>query len=262
MARGANYNPLLKAYPDSERINSVSEGAEVLYTRLIAKTDDAGRYWANPRLVVGKLFSHRWAAGEVDETMIETRIAELESVGLIKLYEVDGRSFLEMVNAFKTFRSDVKRKIEHPAPPWDTDSGQDRPVPVTKASPQTQTQTQTHTKPKKKRKKVGWKQVLEEEFPALAQSPDAVVAWDRWLAYRREANKSMPAASTARAVFKKAEEFGIAELKRAVSKSIENGWTGLFWPEGPADLKMPKATNAISDFLGVDEPRVVEVDND
>ena len=123
--------------------------------------------------------------------------------------------------------------------------------------------TQTHTKPKKKKKKVGWKQVLEEEFPALAQDPDAVVAWDRWLAYRRECGKSVPAASSAREQFKKSERYGVGALKRAVQKSIEGGWAGLHgWPEGPADLKMPKATNAISDFLGVDEPRVVEVDND
>jgi hypothetical protein len=260
MARGGSYNPLLKAYPDSERINSVSEGAEALYTRLIAKTDDAGRYWADPRLVVAKLFSHRWAAGEVDEEMIGARIDELEKVGLIKLYEVSGRRYLEMVNAFKTFRKDVKLKLEHPEPDWETDTGRVRNEESPDSSPQTQTQTQTKTKKKKKK---GWTEVLEEEFPVLHQSPDFCVTWDRWLAYRRDANKSMPAASTARAIFKKTEEFGIAELKRAVSKSIENGWAGLFgWPEEPKDLKMPKAAGAISDFLGADEPRIVEVDHE
>jgi hypothetical protein len=67
MPRRESFNPLLKSYPDSNRINSVSEGAELLYVRLIAATDDKGRFYANPHWVLAKLFTARMIRGQVTE---------------------------------------------------------------------------------------------------------------------------------------------------------------------------------------------------
>jgi hypothetical protein len=109
------YNPLLKSYPDSDKVNDVSEGAECLYCRLIAQSDDAGRYSAEPLWVLARLFTTRMAHGLNAEAVAE-RIDELARVGLIELYEVGGKRYLQIVDVFKTVRKDVKQKFVYPQP--------------------------------------------------------------------------------------------------------------------------------------------------
>lgn len=111
------YNPLLKSYPDSERVNAVSMPAETLYTRLIAQSDDAGRYWGDARMVLGRLFTQRSIAGQVGEPEIEAMICELEAVGLVRRYQVREIQYIELVGVHKVNRRDVKRVVLHPDPP-------------------------------------------------------------------------------------------------------------------------------------------------
>jgi len=113
--RNESYNPLLKSYVDSEKVNAVSEGAENLYVRLIAQSDDEGRYSAEPKWVLAKLYTHRMLNG-LEASEVERRIDELWAVDLIRLYEVEGKKFLQLVNVFRTHRSDVKRKLVYPKP--------------------------------------------------------------------------------------------------------------------------------------------------
>ncbi len=116
MARGLAYNPLLKSYPDSQKVNAVSEGAETLYTRLIAQSDDFGRYYGEPRFVLAKLFTARMLAGQLAEQSVAARLDELARVGLIRIYEVEGVRYLEMVGLHKRLRTDMMRDSRFPAP--------------------------------------------------------------------------------------------------------------------------------------------------
>lgn len=116
--RRRSYNPLLKSYPDSEKINSVSEGAECLYCRLIAQSDDAGRYYADPRVVLAKLFTHRMVAGLTVEE-VASRLDELEASSLIKRYEVDGKKYLQIVEVVKALRKDLTLQFFCPEPVTD-----------------------------------------------------------------------------------------------------------------------------------------------
>lgn len=116
MAKGRAFNPLLRTYPDSERINAVSEGAEVLYVRLIAQADDVGRYSADPKWVVTRLFTQRMFNSEIDVAEVERRINELVGAGLIDLYEVNGKRYLQMVDVFRTHRNDVRPQVSWPDP--------------------------------------------------------------------------------------------------------------------------------------------------
>jgi hypothetical protein len=113
--RNEAYNPLLKSYVDSDKVNAVSEGAENLYVRLIAQSDDEGRYSADPQWVLAKLYTHRMFKG-LGIAEIAERIAELWTVDLIRLYEVDGKKFLQIVDVFRTHRKDVKKKVLYPKP--------------------------------------------------------------------------------------------------------------------------------------------------
>lgn len=118
MAKGKAYNPLLKTYPDSDKINSVSEGAEVLYVRLIAASDDAGRYYGDPQWVLSKLFTARMIQSEVTVDDIKNRVDELAAAGLLRVYEHGGKSYIELFQAFKTIRNDVPPTILFPEPPY------------------------------------------------------------------------------------------------------------------------------------------------
>jgi hypothetical protein len=109
------YNPLLKSYPDSEKINAVSEGAETLFTRLIAQSDDANHYYGDAPMVLGKLYTRRMALGQVNVKAVQTRIDELADARLIEIYEADGRHYIEIVNCRKDLRSDTKPDIRFPS---------------------------------------------------------------------------------------------------------------------------------------------------
>ena len=104
------WNPLLKSYPDSEKVNAVSIGAETMFTRLIAKADDYGNYWASPRKLLAGLFSHRWDHGEVDETLMvrwRNELATCMEGPLIVFYSVNGTDYLHLINPRRRLRTDT-----------------------------------------------------------------------------------------------------------------------------------------------------------
>jgi len=104
------WNPLLKSYPDSEKVNAVSIGAETMFTRLVAKADDYGNYWASPRKLLAGLFSYRWDKGEVDETLMvrwRNELATCAEGPLIIFYSVNDKDYLHLINPRRRLRADT-----------------------------------------------------------------------------------------------------------------------------------------------------------
>jgi len=114
--RSRAYNALLKSYPFSEKVNSVSIGAETLYTRLLAQSDDGACYFGHPRMILGQLFPHRMVANQVTDQDIEGWLTELADVGLIELYTVGDKRYVHLVGCFKSTRKDVKPIHRFPGP--------------------------------------------------------------------------------------------------------------------------------------------------
>jgi hypothetical protein len=77
MAKREPWNPLLKSYPESEKINSCSMDAETMYTRLIAKSDDNANFYGDPALMASYLFGHRLANGTITVTKTKRMRDEL-----------------------------------------------------------------------------------------------------------------------------------------------------------------------------------------
>jgi len=98
----------------SKKINTVSEGAENLYYRLLICVDDYGRYHAEPEIIKGKALTLR----KVQSKEIKKRLKELWEVNLIKVYRDNGEIYLEIVDFGKhqKFRSDIKRREDFPKP--------------------------------------------------------------------------------------------------------------------------------------------------
>ena len=116
MARRERWNPLLCSYPQSERVNECTMGAEVLFVRLIAQADDYGNYYADPGLVLAYLFGHRLAKGEVSVGDVRDWIGELQKAGLVNTYEAG--SYLHVANPRRRLRKDVKADQRFPIDPW------------------------------------------------------------------------------------------------------------------------------------------------
>jgi hypothetical protein len=79
----------------SDTVDALSAEEERLFTRLITKCDDFGCFDARPAILRAECFPLK-----VDQISLESIAAwatQLAAVGLIRLYAVDGRPYLQMV---------------------------------------------------------------------------------------------------------------------------------------------------------------------
>jgi hypothetical protein len=114
------WNPLLKSYPFSQKVNAISIGAETLFTRLVAQADDYGNYYGSPRMLLATLYPHRWEKKEVNETDTGRWRAELVTCTagpLAAMYSVNGIEYLHLLNSRRILRSDVSPDERFPREP-------------------------------------------------------------------------------------------------------------------------------------------------
>lgn len=96
----------------SEMVNRLSWAAEVFYRRLMSVVDDFGLYDARPGLLRTDLFGLR--IDRVPESDLVKWMNECSDAGLIRLYTVDNKPYLEVLQFNQTIR--VKRS-KYPTPP-------------------------------------------------------------------------------------------------------------------------------------------------
>lgn len=103
-------NRILRDWTDSEVIDSLDVHAERFFTRLIMKVDDFGRYQSNIKLLKSHLFPLK---SDVRETDITRWLTACEQSGLIALYTVAEKGYLQIGN----FKQVLRQKIEkYPGP--------------------------------------------------------------------------------------------------------------------------------------------------
>ena len=90
----------------SDTLNQLSDFEERFWHRLIVNCDDYGRFDARPAILKGRLFP--LMEGKTLKDMSNT-LSKLASVGLVELYEVDGKPFLHVVTWDKYQRIRAKR---------------------------------------------------------------------------------------------------------------------------------------------------------
>jgi len=109
------YQAVYRSIVDSRRINSVSDGAEALYFRLLIVSDDFGRYHGEAFKVCARALTARWEAGRVSPADVEERLTELERAGSLRRYAVDGEVFLEIID-YADPTADDRRTSKFPDP--------------------------------------------------------------------------------------------------------------------------------------------------
>lgn len=77
----------------SEEIDSLSWLEEVLFYRLIVNCDDYGRFDARIKIIKGQCFPLK----DITEKDIEKALSKLSAVGLVRVYEAQGRPTLQLV---------------------------------------------------------------------------------------------------------------------------------------------------------------------
>jgi hypothetical protein len=99
-------NRILRDWTDSEKVDLLSVHAERFFTRLIMKVDDYGRFSAGAKVVRAALFPLK--SHEIREADISRWLTECEAAGLIILYEINEKSYLEICN----FKQRLRQMIE------------------------------------------------------------------------------------------------------------------------------------------------------
>lgn len=102
---------MLRDWTDSDAVNQLDDGAEVLFVRLIMKADDFGRFTADPKRIRALCFPFKDGIRESD---ISRRLAECHEAGLIALYQVADKPLLEIVNFGQRMRDGQKAKFPGP----------------------------------------------------------------------------------------------------------------------------------------------------
>ena len=98
----------------SDTIDQLSWFEEVFFYRLLVNCDDYGRFDARTAILKARLFPLK----SVTEKQISDALHKLSMVGIVALYEYDGRPYLQLVtwDKHQQIRS---RKAKYPLPPED-----------------------------------------------------------------------------------------------------------------------------------------------
>jgi hypothetical protein len=106
----------------SDRVNSLSWGAEVFYRRLMSVADDYGRYDGRLSILRAHLFALK--IDRVSELDIGKWIRECDEAGLIAAYTIEEKQFVEIQRFGQRTRTDSK----WPAPPSSADKCPQKPA--------------------------------------------------------------------------------------------------------------------------------------
>lgn len=102
---------MLRDWTDSEKMMELSAQAERFFVRLIMKADDYGCYYADTRLLRASMFP--LLLDTIREADITRWMAECQKAGLIVLYEVAGKKYLQIKEFNQRLRA---RKSRFPMP--------------------------------------------------------------------------------------------------------------------------------------------------
>lgn len=221
----------------SEKVDLLSWQAEVAYRRLINVVDDFGRYDGRPSIIRAACFPLRLE--KVREADISRWIAECEKAGLIALYVVDGKSFVQLFNLGEPRAKSSKYPPLSAGARMCAQTRADVPYSYSNAPIENSRQRVRCRSPVFDEKSI--------EIPVSLRNPLFESAWRDWLQYRRERRKAVTE-STAKGQLAELDKWGSAKAIQAIRNSIRQGWTGLFEPEvSNGQQNRPSVDRAIKD---------------
>ncbi len=87
----------------SEAVNSLAWAEEVFYRRLFSVVDDFGRYHGNPKLIRAACYPLQ--LNKVSDQDITKWLAATQKAGLVRVYQVEGKSYIEVLKFGQQIRA-------------------------------------------------------------------------------------------------------------------------------------------------------------
>lgn len=178
-----------RAILDSEKFNSLKVFAQNFFMRLLLVADDYGLCDARPVMLRCALYP--LALEKVSESDVSSGLTACEEAGLVRLYSVEGKAYLQICNYGQRQRTAAK----YPLPPWQGKNGGklqqvaascSRLQQVTadcgklqQNAAQTQTQTQTETQTEAQPQPCAHAQV-QARGPGEPAAAAAGSGFDKW----------------------------------------------------------------------------------
>lgn len=103
-------NRILRDWTDSFIVDELDVHAERFFVRLIMKVDDFGRFSADKRLLKSQLFPLK---SDIRDTDIARCLTACEKAGLITIYTVASKCYLQIENFKQTLR---QKTTKYPSP--------------------------------------------------------------------------------------------------------------------------------------------------
>jgi hypothetical protein len=216
----------------SADIVSLTPLSRLFYVSLWCEADREGRLNWNIKTLKMRYFP-------ADNCNIEKMASELIDVGLIKIYEIDGRQYA-VIPSFKHHQVINNRESESIIP---DDSGFYVDVTLTRESGvQGEGRKGRERKEGKGRERKGKEDAICDDFIL----PDWIDA-DTWNAYM-EVRQEKKAVQSSRAInmiissLEKMKEKGI-DVNAAISESVKNSWKDVYEPRTNNNASQPKESN-------------------
>lgn len=99
----------------SDTLAEISAEAERLWWRLVVQADDYGCFDGRPNVILGKCLTA--FIGRFRDDDVSCWLEEMESVGLIRRYEVDGRPYIHLAKWSEHQRPARAKEPKYPLPP-------------------------------------------------------------------------------------------------------------------------------------------------
>ena len=214
---------------ESESLGRVSREARLLFIGLFSCCDDHGRARASSRLLASRLFPYDDDALKKLPTWIE----ELEKERCIRLYKVNGESFLDIPKWLN------HQKIDKPSasklPSFDSSREDSRGLEkngLGSGSREKEQGKEQEAPPSP------WDVGFGVELPNSFQTENCLQAVKLWLQYKSERKEGYKKIGLTASLTKWSKEFTAAEFPSVVEHSIASGWKGIF-PKSNQQQSLP-----------------------
>lgn len=135
----------------SDDLDKLTPFEEVVFYRLLVRVDDYGRIDARPAFLKSMLFVTKQG---VTEKNIKEAVSHMASIGLVRFYEVDGKSFL-LFPKWSLHQRIRNSKEKYPAPRNDDDFIISPQVAASCGELRLESESKSESKTKKREKKKG-----------------------------------------------------------------------------------------------------------
>lgn len=206
-----------EGFLDSERVNSLSNNAERIYFRLLLVADDYGRFDARDKIIMSKCFP----LGNCDITIIPNCITEIKNAGLIDLYNINDKTFLQITNFNQRLRA---KKSKFPNPETICPSNDSQVTGECQSDARNNVHPSASDSDSSSTSSSGDYKGTENWSEALKE------AWARWEKHRKEKKKKLTPESIKEQI-EFLNEIGEERAIAAIKRSIRGGWQGIFEDE-------------------------------